>query len=127
MNDAEMRISIAEACGWKRVTLRDGWGDVWEDWKNDAQPFKSGLPDYPSDLNAICEAIKSLPPDRPHSSNPNDYPTWMFNSHLCKVLGIQLFENGHFVGNQDSLFKFVNATARDRAIAFLKTIGKYHD
>ena len=60
MTPEAQRIAIAEACGWKwhgeatyGGTQRNGW------WKDDNYSFH-GIPDYPTDLNAMHEAEKVL-------------------------------------------------------------------
>ena len=60
MSDDEMRVAIAEACGWKEHPSKQGW--IWLG----EQPQPSGLnqpPDYLNDLNAMHSAVMSRPMD----------------------------------------------------------------
>lgn len=51
MTDEQMRIAIAEACGWKLIQrLQSGW----HGWREQG-PLQE-LPDYLNDLNAMHEA-----------------------------------------------------------------------
>lgn len=99
MTNEQINIAIAEACGWKPTT--DG-GICWD---CNGAPIVTP-PDYCNDLNAMHEAEKKLTEKRLQTyldflaDAPRDdvYQTWT-----------------------GSVF----ATARQRAKAFLKTIGKW--
>lgn len=66
MTPTEMRIAIAEKCGFRlRINKRDSAGEPCAcEWLDPSgAPFcwnDDGLPDYCSDLNAIHEAEESL-------------------------------------------------------------------
>ena len=67
-----------------------------------------GLPDYCNDLNAIHEA-------------ENTFKNLIQQFFYAEYLGdCHSFEKGEY-----PTFRFVNSTAKLRAIAFLKTIGKW--
>jgi hypothetical protein len=127
----EQRITIAKFCGWKDIEEYhyhdadgiDGFPPNFVDVEGFGKKFfRKEIPDYFYDLNAINEAILKLPEGNMASSNPAHYPHWMFWTHLCKILGIRLFNNGTFVGSPDDLFKLTTATATQRAEALLQTI-----
>lgn len=116
MTPEKQRIAIAEACGWE-------WhGDaLWpkqsEDfyWKIQGKCCYQTTPDYLSDLNAMHEAENHLRNNQFHYVN---YPDALFEVVTgCKWSG----DLGYFT------FCFVNATAAQRAEAFLKTIGKWEE
>lgn len=112
LTDEEMRIAIAEACGWKpyKPITHDGWPLLMTPPK---KPNKEGwlepIPDYLNDLNAIHEAIMSLP------INKRD----QFDVELAVVV------HGDFIRHQVRYQRFetTNATARQRCLAYLKTKG----
>lgn len=83
----------------------------------------SGVPNYCEDANTCRRAALMLCDGNQASSNPADYPKWMFVSHLCRVIGIKLFDNGAFVGNHDSLFALATASPQHVADALLLTLG----
>jgi hypothetical protein len=111
MTDQEINIAIAEVCGWKSVQVV--FPDARE-WYRHAEKkeicSKEDLPDYCGDLNAMHEAEKSLSNHNPEGrSEANNYAT-----HLCKIairdVNLRIF-----------------ATARQRAEAFLRTVGKWKE
>ena len=96
MTAEQQRIAIAEACG----TMKWGYG----------LPTKCiafNVPDYLNDLNAMHEAVKTLP--------QNLMPRYF--ACLCNVVSGSLSLYGYS--------KATEATAAQRAEAFLKTIGKW--
>jgi len=104
MTDEQMRKAIVEACGWKPKIFKDVIGEY-----SCGQP-----PDYPNDLNAMAEAIAVLEP----------YQRELFAAELCVMLDIShCFERGEF--HESSIADVATVTARQRAEAFLRTIGKW--
>ena len=93
---------IAKHCGWKFIVYDIGW------YKAGDFEFKAKIPDYCNDLNAIHKAEKTL--KDPIQQSYYVYYLGDFNS----------FEKGEY-----PTFRFVNSTAKQRAVAFLKTIGKW--
>ncbi len=100
MNPEAQRIAIAEACGWTRFTpgtiqytaqRSDGKWDL--------------IPDYLNDLNAMHEAVKSLP--------QNMMPRYF--SCLCSVVSCGIAIYGYSQATE--------ATAAQRAEAFLRTLN----
>lgn len=103
MNDQEINIAIAEACG----TLKNPAPGLYQ------------FPRYTTDLNAMREVEETLLPDDEVYSQRNFY---------ASLLGdITLNDNGRGWTplSNDDCFPILHATARQRAEAFLRTIGKW--
>jgi hypothetical protein len=101
MTPENIKIKIAEACGWKRIYPGSKLGSMYG--------FKSGnhrvhsIPDYISDLNAMHEAKKTLTDEqRPIY--------WRTLYEVCKT----------------TEWPF-NAEAHQEAEAFLRTINKWEE
>jgi hypothetical protein len=116
MTPEKQRIAIAEACGWDYHNRHPIHGKQsiksWYYRDSDITVSdKSSLPDYLNDLNAMHQAEKVLTP------HDNDRMTgW-----LLMLLGEE---------NQAAIRSFTavrQATAAQRAEAFLRTIGKWED
>jgi hypothetical protein len=128
MTNKEINIAIAEACGWLKftqfTTYPKSWGrtparyhkpiwsltsltDMTEDectkygWHGDGHICIAHIPDYCNDLNAMHEAEKTLNSEQLHEYYDK----------------LELF-NG---------WEYPSSTARQRAEAFLKTIGKWEE
>jgi hypothetical protein len=103
MNDEQMRIAIAKACGWRpyKPITHNGWPLLMTPPK---KPNKEGwlepIPDYLNDLNAMAEAEKMLTEEQ-------------FSKYGWTLLGDGKIE----------CRKFLAATTRQRAIAFIKTLN----
>lgn len=136
MTDQEMQSSILSALGWvpefvpsnkEIAAAKDGTGQyegaagypigsgplggmqaTW--WKNPKGEFETP-PDYPKDLNAMREAVANLKPD--------DANRWAEELDKITAFGA----NPHWTNR----YHLANATARQRAEAFLKVIGKWKD
>lgn len=93
MNDEEINIAIAEACGWKICPFGEPLQP--KTWRSALD-----LPDYCRDLNAMHEAEKTL------------------NGTAMRVYEALL--------NPDDGFA-IHANARQRAEAFIRTIGKWKE
>jgi len=104
MNDSEMQIAIAEACGWKVHPKNDSIV-IPPNSPNSVQP-RHTLPDYLNDLNAMHEAEKVL-----NDVQRIHFSTQIMHSHNAKG------------GRGCSPFDYGHATARQRAEAFLKTLN----
>jgi len=110
MTPEKQRIAIAEACGW-RIERRDITGySVWEPGAEvPAQltnNLENKLPDYLSDLNAMHEAELAM-----FGKDWDEEPWARYKDCLYQV--IELHRH------------VLNATAAQRAEAFLRTIGKW--
>lgn len=98
MTDEQINQLIAEACGWKgNLICRDMEGNLWP----------SEPPNYCNDLNAMHEAESILDED-------------CRNGFRLELLNVT--DSKYFGG-----FDHIHATARQRAEAFLRTLGKWHD
>lgn len=108
MTPQQINIAIAEACGW--IKVRQHWERNGEmRWNNDALHYLQ-LPDYCHDLDAMHEAWCQISP-------PKHYE---FRKHLQQIV----LRDGHTHGPCRSC---CNATAPQRAEAFLRTIGKWEE
>ena len=96
MTDEQMRIKIAEACGWKRL----GNGLYAKDGFH-GRKVESDLPDYLNDLNAMHEAEKVL--------------TRSQQSYFLRSL---VMAHGFY-----DMWLSIHTTARQRAEAFIRTLG----
>ena len=106
MTDEQINIAIAKACGWDFDPIECAeWGSRqrWCKSPHGKIVFRHGIPDYCNDLNAMHEAEMTLKAEDCHA-----YGCYCSN----------LYED---YGNTVSLI------ARQRAEAFLKTIGKWID
>lgn len=106
MTDEEMRIAIAEACGFVKVhQVSEGTqvGHFW--WKKDGIN-NNDIPDYLNSLDAMHVAMKYIEDNNKHSA---------FVLELDRVLSKTTPYEGAY-------YKRVNATARQRALAFLATL-----
>ena len=69
MKPEQIRIKIAEACGWQYVNFNYILQGVWQN--------VGSFPDYLDDLNACHEMEKSLTPEQ----------LAVYSSHLCRKAG----------------------------------------
>jgi hypothetical protein len=104
MSDVQINIAIAEACGWIIIKACDG--SLIGKPKNEQGPMDE-IPDYCNDLNAMHEAVKTLP--------RNIKPRYF--ACLCFVVRGAISLNGYSEATE--------ATAANRAEAFLRTIDKW--
>ena len=100
MKPEQQRIAIAEACGW--YFMDDSWH-----YPNGANAITT--PDYLNDLNAMHEAVKSLP--------QNLKPRYF--ACLCAVVSGAISLNGYSEATE--------ATAAQRAKAFLRTLDQWNE
>ena len=106
MTDDQIRIAIAEWCGWKFIVSHDVMGKAVPDrWiKDEMEYFEDHpFPDYPNDLNAVHEAEKKL-----------DVNPWQQYINLLP----DIIEDWRSP---------IHATAHQRCEALLKTIGKWKE
>lgn len=114
MKPEAQRIAIAEACGWRPAEDHPQMGKVWTppSWCADASHYPlNDLPDYLGSLDAMHEAENILPVVQ--------------RSFYCNYLmfGVPVHEPSGIFGH----WQTVNATAAQRAEAFLRTIGKWKE
>lgn len=104
MTDNEINVAIAEACGWEPTT--DG-GVTWDaDGKAIVTP-----PNYCANLNAMHEAEQAL-------ANMNILDRVDLRPDYTNMLWLISAKDGGYP---------LMATARQRAEAFLRTVGKWRD
>ena len=103
MTPEQQQIAILKSCGWKT-----GYRDP-EAWHP--------LPDVLNDLNAMSVALATL----------NDDQQWQFIQHLNEITRNKDHSDADdwFIRYTDWTWRMVNATASQRAEAFLRTIGKW--
>jgi hypothetical protein len=106
MTPEAQRIAIAEACGWTNVAPR-----IVKNVKHQGDDITVGIwsdngwiPNYLNDLNAMHDAEKVL-------FGRNDWSACIYDEHINVAT---------------SSWKW-NATASQRAEAFLRTIGKWEE
>lgn len=109
MTDKQINAAIAEACGW--TVIRDNVVGK--------APGETGyrvmfLPNYCTDLNAMHEAEKTLTIQQ----KENEY-----SDNLTQV--VIYLKRGLTIGLVEYLG--IHATARQRAEAFLRTLGKWEE
>ena len=118
MNEEEINVAIAECCGWKgpknpeTLARMEGWNSQhWGCWAvkpNGCLDSVHRIPNYCGDLNAMYDAEKVLM-DSP--SKKRSYLEW---------LG---WEDDYMV----SVITVCHAKPREKAEAFLRTLGKWRE
>ena len=121
MTNEEMRIKIAEACGWTEIDRYIGQEKMPEGLLKGQNPkYKGGkkeeLPDYLNDLNAMHEAEKICWTDKYR---------YDYNIQLDRVVGATPVKGpdskvGPWIYESD---KARHATAAQRAISLIKTLN----
>lgn len=110
MSPEAQRIAIAEACGWDEESARRGFETtIREQDGYTYSQISTKLPDYLNDLNAMHEAVKSLP--------QNLKPRYF--AYLCAIVSGAISLHGYAEATE--------ATAAQRCEAFLKTIEKWEE
>ena len=103
MKPEEQRIAIAKACGWKKKYSSTYDKKCWyNELGTKVAPTQDQLPDYLNDLNAIRQALLTLPPDAP------------WNYYLSQVIWEE--NQSRLVTDMDR----AQATAAQQARAFLE-------
>lgn len=116
-NDKQINAAIAEACGWKlqgspeHQKATEGWqfGHTFAINPSGELVSHNSIPDYCNNLNAMHEAEKVLRKKRVRS----------YALTLAQVLDTSP------TVDLDDQFLNIHATARQRAEAFLRTLGKW--
>jgi hypothetical protein len=113
MTNEQINIAIAEACGWEKEFNEDYINPEFH-WIPPYDKYDyADIPNYCNDLNAMHEAESSL-----NSNQVQDY--------TLNLLRVTNNDGSKFYGTL-GCFVHVHATARQRAEAFLKTIGKWEE
>jgi hypothetical protein len=105
MTDQQINAAIAEACGWKDVCQHPKNPNVWVG--KHAGRLQE-VPDYCDDLNAMHEAEKVLAP-----KNWNNFS--------------EKWHDYYWYLRRADADRAIHATARQRAEAFLRTLGKWEE
>lgn len=120
--DEEIRIKVAEACGWKpyKPITHDGWPLLMTP---PGKPNKEGwlepIHNYPADLNA-CASFESTLTDEEKPC----YVKWLNASHpTSDIFYPDQSERGFNNNLAREVFGLVSATASQRCLAYLKTKG----
>lgn len=117
MTNEQINIAIAEACGWNDVRRpnnefgRRAYG--WIRTEHGNRTLETQIPDYCNDLNAMHEAEGSL-----NGWKIDTYIGHLYESNQADIISPNLWE-------RIAVRRSTHATARQRAEAFLKTIGKW--
>jgi hypothetical protein len=110
MTDDQINIAIAEACGWIECEYVDSLTLCKGKHENAFPQYPTGhsqLPDYCNDLNAIHEAERTL--------------------NLSLAGGYARILTSIAWQSEQPVFAPMTATARQRAEALLRTIGKWEE
>ena len=111
MNQEKQRIAIAQACGWTKI----GYHEQEITGRKPTNGFYEIIPDYLNDLNAMREAEQILwRMDWSHR--------YAFNDHLANTIRGRTVNRNEW--NAETL---LDATASQRAEAFLRTLGKWEE
>ena len=105
MTDEQINQRIAEACGIRKWNRYDGIGWMYKTNVG----WETNCPDYCTDLNAMHEAEEVL-----KAADSHEYTNLLYD-FACKAQG----ENGKWLP--------YSIPARQRAEAFLRTLGKWED
>ena len=123
MTKEEQRFTIAEACGYAPAAKGALGCSRWVDPEHEESDIGDGivylneLPDYLNDLNAMHEAWLTC---IKHRITKGGEPMQQHWRHWLRFIVTRDFEK---VGYQSTS----NATATQRAEAFLRTVGKWKD
>jgi hypothetical protein len=106
MTNEQINAAIARECGWSEVNSTHRSGKA----PNAEYIGSEFIPNYCTDLNAMHQAEKVLTKDR--------------NSYLTELAILVSTDD---LRGQDADWPWVCATARQRAEAFLRTLGKWEE
>jgi hypothetical protein len=121
MTDEEINEAIAPIQGWD---MDPEEAHEWESrgrWVKSprgAMKFRHAIPNYCNDLNAMHEAIMLLPSGVRENS---------FTSQLAMVCGFNAHGSDAWSELHQGRCAVINATARQRAEAFLRTLSKWEE
>ena len=115
MTNQEINIAIAEACGWKDIRPADKLVTVPMGSNPDPDEGYEAIPSYTTDLNAMHEAVVAF------KQTVND-PDRRWSNELMRVI-----QDHECCGAIEARYRTANATALQRAEAFLRTLGKWKE
>lgn len=120
MTDTEIRIAIAPLAGWKHQQGLPKAPDRCSWFKDETHHALQVLPNWPIDLNAMHEAEKVLITDDYQLRNK-------YAAELERVLEREMIKDDPNCIPDVIGFEWVHATARQRAEAFLRTLGLWKE
>ena len=106
MTDEQINEAIATACGWTDIFEHPEFGLMGV--AQGTHGCRTAIEGYTYDLNAMHEAEKVLAPKNWNNFSEN---WWNYYHHLL----------------DGDVHKTIHATARQRAEAFLRTLGKWEE
>lgn len=109
MTISAQRLAIAQACGWFNLHT-SATGDLIG--SHDAEDTLALVPDYTSDLNAMHEAEKTM----------TEKQCFLFQVELSKAM---FGDKGEETPETIAGRWLTHATAAQRAVAVLRTLGKW--
>ncbi len=108
MTEEQINAAIAEACGWTEIGECENGGFRLRGFPSDRfEAHRKPIPNYCNDLNAMHEAEKVILPKFSH----------FYANKLALITGVDCSDET----------AFFCATARQRAEAFLKALGKWEE
>lgn len=124
MTNKQINIAIAEACGWTDCgVLDDGRSFGLPTGVTSINGRYSPIPDYCNDLNAMHEAERALNIDEEYDYG--EELAAMIRRPENTLAGVS--EDTVFPLNGWGFYSVAHATARQRAEAFLRTVGKWEE
>ena len=126
MTEEQMNIAIAESQGisdcivreQEHVNVEGREVTYWEELGGYKDGKYHRIPDYANDLNAMHELEKSI-------KEPASYAGWLEAVTESEIAVGSLDPQGQI--SYRSLFRTAHASARQRAEAYLRTIGRFED
>ena len=115
MTPDEIRIAVAECCGWQQHKYNRAYCSCPSTPKGAAILWPTGLPNYPASLDACAEFEKTL--------------TFNFNAEKNGSEWMDYLEWLGYCGenNTSELARLILATPLQRCEAFLRVKGKWRD
>ncbi len=116
MTNEELRVKVAELCGWKQIAteLEMKFFGGPQQRETDEAVSSFMLPDYPNDLNACAEFEKTL----------TDHQLRIYGDQLQEILRWYIvgYIEQDYRANFVKLAKIACATAEQRCRAFVATM-----
>ena len=103
----QIRIAVAELCGWKKISC-DCEGQLWGFFPGNS--YESEVPNYPESLDACAEFEKAI---------TTETDMGYYTENLAPKTGYA------FPQTDSDLFKFATATPLQRCEAFLRLHGRW--
>jgi hypothetical protein len=114
VNPEAQRIAIAEACGWTHEPAPTG-GLTTCEWRHPSGAYRTRIPDYLSDLDAMHEAVLQCITTEEQCES--------FAIHLRTCCGVEETTIALLLGYWQRGKLLLNATAAQRAEAFLRALN----